>query len=71
MKSKEEQLTEKLKAAELNLQTKKARNKSLQRQNRSLENRLGTGMKQSEALKAACSVLKKLKVSTLQSLRNR
>ncbi|OAV66487.1 hypothetical protein Barb6XT_01914 [Bacteroidales bacterium Barb6XT] len=59
MKSKEEQLTEKLKAAELNLQTEKAKNKSLQRQNRSLENRLGTGMKQSEALKAACSVLKK------------
>ncbi|OAV67989.1 hypothetical protein Barb6XT_01218 [Bacteroidales bacterium Barb6XT] len=48
MKSKEEQLTEKLKAAELNLQNEKAKNKSLQRQNRSLENRLVTGMKQSE-----------------------
>ncbi|OAV66898.1 hypothetical protein Barb4_02707 [Bacteroidales bacterium Barb4] len=59
MKSKEEQLTEKLKAAELNLQNEKARNKSLQRQNKSLENKLGTGMKQSEALKAACSVFKK------------
>ncbi|OAV67110.1 hypothetical protein Barb6XT_01628 [Bacteroidales bacterium Barb6XT] len=59
MKSKEEQLTEKLKAAELNLQNEKAKNKSLQRQNKSLENRLGTSMKQSEALKAACSVLKK------------
>ncbi|OAV63558.1 hypothetical protein Barb6XT_03120 [Bacteroidales bacterium Barb6XT] len=59
MKSKEEQLTEKLKAAELNLQNEKAKNKSLQRQNKPLENRLGTGMKQSEALKAVCSVLKK------------
>ncbi|OAV75565.1 hypothetical protein Barb7_00809 [Bacteroidales bacterium Barb7] len=59
MKSKEEQLTEELKIVKLTLQTEKAKNKSLQRQNRSLESRLGTGMKQSEALKAACSVLKK------------
>ncbi|OAV64652.1 hypothetical protein Barb6_03152 [Bacteroidales bacterium Barb6] len=59
MKSKEEQLTEELKIVKLTLQTEKAKNKSLQRQNKSLESRLGTGMKQSEALKAACSVLKK------------
>lgn len=43
----------------MNLQNEKAKSKSLHRQIKLLENRLGTGMKQSEALKAACSVLKK------------
>ncbi|OAV68505.1 hypothetical protein Barb6XT_00956 [Bacteroidales bacterium Barb6XT] len=71
MKSKAEQLTEELKIVKLTLQNEKAKNKSLQRQNKSLENRLSTGMKLSEALKAVCSVLKKLKVSTVQSLRSR
>ncbi|OAV63798.1 hypothetical protein Barb6XT_03045 [Bacteroidales bacterium Barb6XT] len=53
MKSKEEQLTKKLKVVKLKLQSKKAKSKSL-------ENRPVTSGKQAKALKAACLELKKL-----------
>ncbi|OAV70086.1 hypothetical protein Barb6XT_00122 [Bacteroidales bacterium Barb6XT] len=53
MKSKEEQLTEKLKVVKLKLQSEKAKSKSL-------ENRLVTSEKQAKALKAICLDLKKL-----------
>ncbi|OAV64683.1 hypothetical protein Barb6XT_02717 [Bacteroidales bacterium Barb6XT] len=52
MKSKEEQLTEKLKVIKLKLQSEKVKSKSL-------ENRLLTSEKQAKALKAACLELKK------------
>ncbi|OAV71263.1 hypothetical protein Barb4_00766 [Bacteroidales bacterium Barb4] len=51
MKSKEEQLTEKLKVIKLKLQSEKAKSKSL-------ENRPVTSEKQAKALKAACLELK-------------
>lgn len=59
MKSKEEQLTKILKGVKLKLQDEKAKSKSLQRQNKSLENKPVTSKKQSKELKAACSELKK------------
>lgn len=60
MKSREEQLMEELKVVKLKLQSGKAKIESLHRQNKSLENKLVTSRKQSEALKVVCFELKKL-----------